>query len=168
MTPKIVDTTTSCKECPNRIYDSGRIYTCRLVGQHILPEYEHQVAPFCPLPDYPAAVIAGMQTTIHVLQKPNAYGLGLALLVHVATKLKVNLAPSARGITIEFKDGKKDRKVFFGTDYITKYDPHRSEITFMGEGKAMFRISPDSDPPVLWEKSDPDPQKDGWYEHKLR
>lgn len=162
MAPKVLRLVRSCGECPHYVYYSGGVHHCVEVGEAVIDK--HVIAPFCPLADYPAHAISSMETTIRLLREPNDYGFGLALLTHVATKLKLNLAPSARGITIAFKDGGKERSVFFGTDYITAVDLHRGEITFRnGEGK-FFRLAPDIEPPILWESA----EKDGWYEHRLR
>ena len=123
MVRKILGMTDSCKECANRAYYSGRMHVCRLVDEVIHAAHEHEVAPFCPLPDYPSKTIAGQQATIFGLREPHAGSLGLMLLTHIATKLNLALEPSACGVTIPFKDMKKDREAYLGLEYISEIAP---------------------------------------------
>jgi len=159
---KVLGTVDSCGECPNYGYYSGGVHRCGLVDEAVLDKTT--VAPFCPLPDYPSRIIAQMQTTILGLREPNKYGLGFALLTHIATKLKLDLHANGSGLTISFKDMGKDRKVYLGLDYIRGIEVRPFEITFTSES-GTFKLSPDTNPPLLREAAD----KDGklWSHHKL-
>ncbi|MEK7068600.1 MAG: hypothetical protein AAB964_02185 [Patescibacteria group bacterium] len=149
MAPKIVKIVNSCSECPNYGYLSGGRHECRLVGHMVLDNAV--VAPFCPLADYPSQMIANMQTTILGLRKPLEYGFGLALLTHVAAKLKLNLRTNRSGIMIPFN---KDCEVYLGLDYIRGIEVNPFEITFVGSRGSLFKLSPDADPPLLRERID--------------
>lgn len=165
MVRKILGMTDSCKECANRAYYSGRMHVCRLVDEVIHAAHEHEVAPFCPLPDYPSKTIAGQQATIFGLREPHAGSLGLMLLTHIATKLNLALEPSACGVTIPFKDMKKDREAYLGLEYISEIAPWHYAITFRW-GDRIFRLHPDADPPVLEEARDAHGEL--WVRHELR
>jgi hypothetical protein len=159
-TPKILGQVASCGICPNYVYYSGGVHRCRLVDETVRDK--EIVAPFCPLPDYPSRMISGMQATILGLREPNKYDFGIALLTHVATKLKLDLHAHGSGITILLMD---ERKVYLGLDYITEVRLRPFEITFANE-EGKFKLSPDADPPVLSEAAGADGNL--WHHHNLR
>src|SRR3569832_622543 len=144
--PKVLGQVTCCGVCLFFVFFCGGVHRCRLVDVAVLDK--SIVAPFCPLPDYPSRIIAQMQTTILGLREPLKHGFGLALITQVATRLKLNLHANGTGITIPFKDMGKDRKVYLGLDYIREIDVRPFEITFVG-GESIFKLSPDSNPPLL-------------------
>lgn len=159
---KVQKLVSSCGECPHYNYYSGRAYRCAMVDQTVFDK--EKVAPFCPLADYPSGIIADMEVTILALRKPLEYGFGLALLTHVAGKLKVNLHANGRGLTVPLKD----RKVYLGLDYVKHVSPYPNfEITFMsGEGK--FKLFPDLSPPQLHEATRPiEGGEEFWQHHRL-
>ena len=160
--PKMLGQVSSCGACPNYIYYSGGVYHCKLVEEAVLDK--SIVAPFCPLPDYPSRIIAGMQTTILGLREPLKYGFSMALMTHIAARLKLDLHASGSGLTIPFKDMEKAREVYLGLDYIRDIQVRPFEVTFMS-GDSLFKLSSDTDPPLLREAAD----KDGkcWSHHKL-
>jgi hypothetical protein len=163
MTHKITKIVQTCAECPYYSYYSGGASKCNMVDEVVI--YRKEVAPFCPLPDYPSRTIAEMQTTIASLREPNKFGGALALLSHVATKLKLPLSANGSGITIPFKDMKKDREIYLGIDYIREVSMRPFEITFWWND-GTFKLSPDADPPLLREKADPN--QDLWHHHNLK
>ena len=165
MVQRITGMTRSCRECANRAHYSGGAHVCRLVDEIIHPQYEHEVAPFCPLPEYPSRAIAGMQATIRAMQSAQERDLGLALLAHIAAKLKLALDPGARGIAIPFKDKKEDCEAYLGLEYVTEIAPWHYAITFRS-GDRIFRLHPDSDPPLLEEARDAHGEL--WTHHSLR
>lgn len=161
-TPKVLGQVSSCGECPNRVYYSGGVHHCRLVDEAV--HDKSVVAPFCPLPDYPSRTLAQMQTTILGLREPFKYGFGMALMTHVANKLKLNLHANGSGLTIPFKDMGKDREVYLGLDYIRHIEIRPFEITFLS-GESVFKLAPDNETPLLREAAD----KEGklWSHHTL-
>lgn len=144
--PKIAVMTSSCEKCPKSRYNTQGIYECAVVGQNILDP--KQIAPFCPLPDYPAATIAGMEQTIVRQREPHRYGLLLAVLNHIAAKLKTNLSADGGGIKISCKYGGQDREVRFDVRCVTAFDVHGHGISFI-DGDDTYRIFPDGNPPRL-------------------
>jgi hypothetical protein len=160
--PKVLGQVTSCGECPNYSYYSGGVHRCSLVEEAVLDKTI--VAPFCPLPDYPSRTIAQMHITILGLREPLKYGFGLALMTHIAAKLKLDLHANGLGLTIPFKDMGKDREVYLGVDYIRDIEVRPFEITFTS-GKSIFKLSPDSDPPLLREAADKEGKQ--WSHHPL-
>ena len=141
--PKIVQQVRSCGECPNYVYYSAGVRHCRLVDQRVRDK--DVIAPFCPLPDYPARVIADMQATIAGLRNPNEYDFGHALLSYVSAKLRLNMMANRRGIEIPLADGSV---VEFGLDFISELRAHPFEVVFMHGDKA-FRLLLDATGPGL-------------------
>lgn len=142
MTQKILTLVSSCEQCPRYKYGTGGGYECREVGEIVRDKGE--LAPFCPLPDYPSAVIAKMDTTIRTLREPNKYGLVVAILSHLATKLKVNL--DTHGMNIPTKDG----DIYLFHEAITDISLQDSSVYFIS-GDRKFRLLPDGDRPKLYE-----------------
>lgn len=160
--PKVLGNVTSCGRCPNYLYYSGGVYRCSLVDEAVLDK--SIIAPFCPLPDYPSRTIAEMQTTILGLREPLKYGFGLALMTHIATKLKLNLSVSGSGIAIPFKDMNGDRQVYLMIDYIREVTVRPFEVAFQS-GDGIFKLSPDTNPPLLYEATDVDSK--AWNQYEL-
>lgn len=131
MVQKIVLLVSSCGECPNRGYYSGGQLQCNLVNE-IIPD-KNVVAPFCPLSDFPSSTIANMAATIRTLREPNKYGLNLAILSYVATKLGTLLGANSV-VTIPLKNGES---VYLRYDSITKIDTQPYEIHFMCDEKRL-------------------------------
>jgi hypothetical protein len=149
--PKIVAQTTSCGKCPHYTYYSGGTYHCALVEERVMNK--EQVAPFCPLPDYPSQTIAKMEVTIESLREPNKHGFNIAFLSHMASKLKVRLEPSCRGIHIPLKDG---TEVFLDPDWVTNIAVSPCVIEFRFNDK-LYTLHPDALKPVLYRQYDKDP-----------
>lgn len=165
--PKIVDLVSSCGKCPNYQYYSGGVHKCKPADEIVLDKDE--IAPFCPLPNYPSHQIASMQRTILDLREPNKAVFVLALLSHIATKLKLNLEPHGGGIVIPFKDGDKDREVYLSFEYITEVAVSPFSVIFQSGGK-KFKLSPDFKPPTLDEEAPKVPgleDKELWTSHRL-
>jgi hypothetical protein len=160
--PKILGQVTSCGVCPHRTYYSGSIHRCALVDEDIIND--SVVAPFCPLPDYPSDKLAQMQKTIEALREPLKYSFGMAVLTHIAAKLKLNLSAKNAGITIPFKDGTQDRKVFLEIGCVTGIDARTSEVTFTNDGK-VFKLNIDGREPLLREAQDEKGML--WHHHRL-
>ena len=162
--PKVLALVTSCKDCSNHQYQE-----CRLAGAPVIDS--SVVAPFCPLPDYPSLVIAGMERTIKDLREPNKPALALALLSHIATKLKLNLEADGRGVIIRFRDGNEDREVYVGFDYITDISLSSSAVSFLSPDRRRFKLRPDAQPPILEEAEEREVPglegKDLWRQHHL-
>jgi hypothetical protein len=159
-TPKVLGMTRSCGKCPNYTYYSGGTHVCSLVDKAVLEKDE--VAPFCPLPDYPSEIILDMQTTIVALREPLKYGFGMHLLTHVAAKLKRNLSSRGSGIQIPLKH--EERSIYLGVHYITTITVNPFEIEFHYRD-GLFRLAADGDPPELRELSDP--EKKLWRHHEI-
>lgn len=141
--PKILKIVDSCGGCPQYCYYSGGQYECKLVGE-IVPD-KTVIASFCPLTEFPSRMLADMDATIRRLREPNKYGLVLALLSHIATKLKTNV--SAHGvITITLKDG---TSVYLRHDAITETLPQEGTVIFWGNDR-KYKLHPDAVPPQLY------------------
>jgi hypothetical protein len=158
---RIIATTDSCGTCPNYMYYSGGVYRCGLVDENVLDK--SKVAPYCPLPLYPAKQIAEMETTILGLREGDARGFYLVLLTFIARKLKLNLSTNAFGISIPYDNGKS---VYLGLDCVKEIRPSPLEITFLGSTGAIFKLSPEWNPPLLREATDE--SGDTWHHHELR
>lgn len=145
--PKIVTMVTSCMECPKRNGD-----TCRMVDTAI-PD-KKQVAPFCPLPDHPAPVIAGLLFSLEGAREPHKWGFGYALVNHVAAKLKLCLNPTGMtSVTIPYKDGGEDRTVCLAFDRVRFPEEWSSTISFIDQGRE-YHLNIDAVPPLLRIKSE--------------
>jgi hypothetical protein len=115
---------------------------------------KRQVAPFCPLPDHPAPVIAGLLFSLEGARAPHQYGLGYALVNHVAAKLKLSLNPSRMtSVTIPYKDGGEDRTVCIAFDNVRFPEDWSSAISFTDQGRE-YRLIIDAVPPILRIKSE--------------
>ncbi|MDP2769456.1 MAG: hypothetical protein Q8O81_06445, partial [Giesbergeria sp.] len=130
MTIKVTGTTDSCGKCPNYGYYSGGAYECRLV--ELVVHDKTVVDPFCPLPDYPAAIIAGQQMTIKALREPHVYGLGFMLLAHVAAKLGATLSPRGKSLTLLLASGVE---LVLDSEYITAERNNPAAIEFFAGDK---------------------------------
>ncbi len=149
-TPKIVTMTTSCRACEKRQGD-----TCSLVDTMIVDK--DIVAPFCPLPDHPAQVIASQQYTIMGLREPHKWGFNFALMNHVGAKLKLNItAGLVPSITIPCKQGGEELDVCFRLDHITAIDVPALAIVFMDRGRT-YKLYVDTSPPKMSYQSDVNP-----------
>lgn len=146
MTVKITATTQSCDKCPYKRYRTAGRYECSKVEQDILDLT--QIAPFCPLGDFPARIIAGMEQTIVRLREPYSHSLLLANLNHVATKLNLDLKPDGGGIDIPCQNGKTELVVCFDIRNIIEFDIRSHGFTFVS-GSETYRLMPDADPPRL-------------------
>jgi len=141
MAQRIVALVQSCNKCPHCI--GGNRPECDLVDEIIIDRTT--IAPFCPLTMYPSGTIASMDWTIRTLREPNKYGLSLAILSHVATKLGTTLSILG-SVGISLKDG---TTVYLRYDYITYLTI--TEIHFM-YGGGTYKLYPDSNPPRLFEQ----------------
>lgn len=72
MTSKIVALIQSCKDCPNRLYDSGGLYLCEKVSSSAHLRSDCAIPPWCPLADYPSAAMIQMTESMEVLRQENA------------------------------------------------------------------------------------------------
>jgi len=133
----------SCGECPDYVYYSGGKHQCRLVEETVVDKTI--IAPFCPLADFPSQLLADMETTIRTLREPNKYGIVLAVLSHIATKLNENLNDRG-GLTISLKNGDS---VSLWHDYITEVSVYPWAVHFV-DGARRFKFFPDANPPELY------------------
>lgn len=162
MSPKILQIVNSCGICLNYRYYSGGKYVC--TGVHEIVEDKSLIAPFCPLVDFPSRIIANMERTIQTLREPNKYGMVLAILSHVATKLKVNM--DAYGMSIPIKD---NDSIYLKHDAITEITTFPYALYFIF-GEKNFKLIPDGDKPHLYEMvlRDELPDKELWVELYLK
>ncbi|MDB5188190.1 MAG: hypothetical protein JWO50_710 [Candidatus Kaiserbacteria bacterium] len=142
-TPKIVGLVSACKDCTNYTYYSGGVYVCRIVDQAVIEKDE--VAPFCPLTDFPSRTIANMGMTILGLRKTNDYSMGFALLSYVATRFKVSVEANGTGVVLAVDDG---RKICLSLHYVEKVNLDPAEIRFKS-GDDVFRACLDGKKPTL-------------------
>lgn len=147
--PKILKLVQSCGECPHYRYYSGGVYQCALVGQAV--REKESVAPFCPLSDFPSATIAGMESTIERLREPYRYSIGLAVLSHIATKLKVNLDPRGASLNIPLLDG---GDLLLSFENITNIGVNTHEVHFFSSDGAEYKLLPDGDSPKLYKSKE--------------
>lgn len=140
MTQKILMLLNSCGECPSYKYRSGGRYECSGIGEIV--QDKNSIAPFCPLPDFPSRTLANMDVTIRTLREPNKYGLVLAILSHIATKL--NLLLNSDGmVAIELKNGESIQLRHDGITEISTY-PYAVHFVF---GDRSFKLEPDGKTP---------------------
>jgi len=134
----------SCKSCPNRKYASGGVYDCTLAHERI-PDAVG-IASFCPLPDYPARIIAEQEATIRALRDQQSLSLTVGILSLIAMKLGVTLHPDYLGLTLECENGEK---VFLHHDSfgVTEFT---LMVTFRDQGK-NYRLSIGSEPLLMVE-----------------
>lgn len=59
---KVVAVIDSCRDCPNREYDSGGVYRCRKGGGEL--EANCTIPAWCPLQNYPTPTTAAQRVTI--------------------------------------------------------------------------------------------------------
>lgn len=160
--PKVLGLVSHCGECPNCVYYSGGMHQCRIVEEIVRDKTI--IAPFCPLADYPSSTIASMQTTVEVLREPIIYGFGVALLSHIATKLKRNLHANALGLTVVYKHLSKEHELYLSLDTIRGIEMRPFEISFVNDDK-LYKLAPDATVPLLRERVDD--EKDLWLHHRL-
>lgn len=145
--PRIVAQVSSCKECPHYAYYSGGMYECRKADAPVRDS--SIIAPFCPLPEYPARIIAGLDATVRALRGEKDQGFWLVLLSHVATKLNLSLSANGESVNIPFENGKKT--AYLMPQGIVRMEPCPLEIEFVNTGGGeKFRLIPDSKPPKLY------------------
>lgn len=157
--PKILTLIDSCKGCPHHRYDSGGRYDCKLVGEQIIDS--SRVAPFCPLPDFPANQIARLERTVQALQQPNDFGLYWAILAFIAKKSRTTLSADGRYITFTQKDGDP---IYLVNDHIVEVDLQQGRIVFLCE-KDKYAFVTSTPPRLLKEVSlMGDESKKGWQE----
>jgi hypothetical protein len=128
---RIATTVKSCGSgCPNYKYSSGGIYECELVKQPILDK--KQIAPFCPLPKYPAEEIARLMRTVECLRKEHAQNFLRILMSFVATQLKTTISADGRSIDISIKDGGVFKNTPLSIDRIIggSFDANSYEVRF--------------------------------------
>lgn len=119
------------------------------------------IAPFCPLAEFPSRVLANMDETIRLLREPNKYGLVLALLSHIATKLKTEV--STHGvITIVLKEG---TSVYLRNDAIAEVLPQEAGMVIFWDNEQKYKLHPDASPPQLYRKIVRDGITDELWEH---
>lgn len=140
---KILKLIDSCGGCPQYGYYSGGQSECRLVNE-IVPD-KTVIAPFCPLTEFPSHMLASMDSTIRLLREPNKYGIVLAVLSHISTKLKKD-ADRNGGITIELKNNRAP--VYLRHDGITSVVPFQGAVFFV-DGGYKYKLYPDTLPPQL-------------------
>lgn len=140
--PKILKLVDSCGKCPHHGYYSEGQHECKLVGEIVVNK--EAVAPFCPLPDYPAKIIADLARTVRVERDLHQYSFSYMTVAHVARKFKTNM--TGRGTTFTLKDGTTISLEF---DHITSIDLRGTEIFFMS-GDKNYRIAPDIKEPTLY------------------
>lgn len=158
--PRILQLVQSCGECPNRGYYSEGQYECKLVVQIIVNK--EVVAPFCPLPDYPAKTIADLARTVQMERDAHPYSFSYMTVAHVARKF--NTLMTGRGTTFTLKDGSTINLEF---DHITAIEPQGTEILFLAGGKS-YRITPDIKEPALYvEVKVPNKADMGWTKLEL-
>lgn len=56
---KIIGLVNTCRECPNRRYESGGVYQCEKVGTDL--DANCPIPDWCPLPNYPTQAIQPSQ-----------------------------------------------------------------------------------------------------------
>lgn len=141
--PKMLQLVQKCGDCPHYEYYSGGQYKCRLTGEVVRDKTV--IAPFCPLTGYPSRMLARMEATIQVLRDSRKYGLAIAVLSHIATKLDTMLGPDGV-VAIALKNGET---VYLAPDHITEMamQPFCS-IQFLS-GKKVYMLCPDTVPPQL-------------------
>lgn len=144
--PKILELVDSCAKCPNKVYSSGGVYQCRLVEVNL--EDGNKIADFCPLTDFPAEKIAGLNRTIKMLTGPYNFTLSLAVMSHVSAKLGCMFDSTGSAISLYGEDGKVVTYLRF--DNITNIEIRLgSVIQFIGDDGEKFTLYPDAKPPVL-------------------
>ncbi len=141
--PKILKIVDSCGGCPNYSYYSGGQSECKLVGE-IVPD-KTAIAAFCPLTEFPSRMLADMNATIRLLREPNKYGIVLAVLSHISTKLKKDVDRNG-GIAIELKNNQAP--VYLRHDGITSLVPFQGAV-FFADGEYKYKLYPDALPPQL-------------------
>lgn len=141
--PKILKIIDSCGGCPQYGYYSGGQSECKLVGEIVTDKTV--IAAFCPLTEFPSRMLANMDETIRLLREPNKYGIVVAVLSHISTKLKKDSDKNG-GITIELKNGQAP--VYLRHDGITNVVPFQGAVFFV-DGEYKYKLYPDTLPPQL-------------------
>ncbi len=162
--PKVLGLVHSCGECPHYQYYSAGVFRCKVADQNVLDK--ETIAPFCPLANFPSAIIAGMEITIVGLRArdtQNTCGFGLALMTHVATKLRLNLDPGGMSITLVLNGG---REVSLCFHHITGVEHLPLKILFVDGKGGEFELLPDLRQPILREEIVKD-EKRSWREFNL-
>lgn len=89
-----------------------------------------------------------MDATIRVLRDPHKYGLAIAVLSHIATKLKTVLGATNGTVTIGLKDG---TSVYVTPDHVTEIAMSPCAVHFLSEGKHL-KLYLDGSSPELSEE----------------
>jgi len=162
--PRILELILSCGGCPHYQYATSGRYDCRLVNQGV--NDKTIVAPFCPLPIYPADVIASMETTIDRLFEPYKFTLPLSVIEHVARKIKVAIVPNGRGLVLKLAD---ETEVYLDFEYIIKLEIKQGAEIHFKAGDDTYRLFPDAVPPHLDKmyKCEGDEAEERWIHTKL-
>lgn len=148
-TPKVLDLVRSCGECPHYHYYSGGSYECKLVGQIVRDKSD--IAPFCPLAEYPSKKLADLSFTLEKMQANDTTSFLVKLFMHIASRLKLSVSADYMKLDIPYgndqvitlrPDAIRGVKVLFGL-----------EVEFVGDdNKKTFVLHLDIKDPVLIEK----------------
>ena len=132
--PKIVGMTKSCGACPNRHGDE------------------------CPLPDFPAEIIANQQAMIMSMQDPYKWGISLAVITHIAAKFGQNVnASRMTTVNIPYQCGAEEGNLCLDFEYITEILMPGFGIVFR-YAEDTFKLYVDSAPPSLSRQSRQHPE----------
>ena len=152
--PKIVALTQSCKQCPNYSYFSGGQSICSLANQIVLEPSE--IAPFCPLADYPSEIIASLQKTMNYHRHGYRHTLKSLVMTHIAAKLNCAVDPTGRHIKIPLRESSE--VVVFTIDLVTQLS--FDVIAFMDTDDKRYILYVDGDKPILRRKVGEDQWED--------
>jgi hypothetical protein len=96
--PRILDLIKNCGESPNRVYYSGGVYNCSLVGESVGKD---GIPSFCPLSTFPSQEIANLERTVQALRKSDSSPKTISEVIILFLSNKLNLLINAGGgITI--------------------------------------------------------------------
>ena len=154
-----------CGECPNYQYYSGGSHICTLVDQFV--RNKEQIAPFCPLSDYPSKIIADLSETVRLAQGAQKINFSAVMMSYIASYLKLNVEASGRGIVIPFGD---DKEVTLDFSWITEVSVDRGFIVKFSDNGKAFELIIDTQNPVLKEETEsPEGYEEGtlFIEHQL-
>jgi hypothetical protein len=131
----------SCGECPNYQYYSGGTHVCTFVD--LVVTDKTQVSKFCPLPQYPAQVIADLHNSLREYQtEEEKLGLRQVVLRQIAAGFKT-VVSNFRSIVFKATESERwPTKIILSYDCITEVDIHRDIVHFFyEEGKyKVFRV----------------------------
>lgn len=156
---------TSCKGCPYEHYYSGGAYECTMVKQ-IIPERD-KIASFCPLPIYPAQVMADMEGSLrlHQVQElKESKSLKLWLSRYVASLMKSTVG-SHGSVEIKIKSLGEEKTIYFMPDYVKSIALYDNEITFSYK-RETYRLISGTNGVTLY-KAETVNGKELWSDQKL-